>query len=187
MASNPLKIVSVEEFKTATRFTGDTSHDTLIETHILAAAGFVDEMTACGMIDRDIEYLKTGQQQMDPIYIPLRCNARLTDIFYCYPPDHHAKQMLMTDSVTKRVGAIEINPPEAGWRFSEIRITGTMSIPVGSVPPVLKSAIILLAKRLYDGEDVDKGDWAVSSLIRPYRSERKAAPGLELSTHQMSD
>ena len=62
-----------------------------------------------------------------------------------------------------------------------------MSIPVGSVPPVLKSAIILLAKRLYDGEDVDKGDWAVSSLIRPYRSERRAAPGLELSTHQMSD
>ena len=186
MASDPLKILSVEEFKTATRFTGDASHDVLIETHIRAAAGFVDEMTACGMIDRDIEYLKVGQPRADPIYIPLRCNARLTDIHYCYPPEHTAKQMLTSDSVVKRVGAIELSPPDTGWRFSEIRITGTMSIPVASVPPVLKSAIILLAKRLYDGEDVDKGDWAVSSLIRPYRSERRAAPGLELSTHQIS-
>ena len=183
MANDPLDILSIAEFKQAVRFTGDSSHDGLIETNIRAALDYIDERTACGVLDRRVEYTASYQQSKKPLRIPLRFNATLSDLHYGYPTrDEPPTTAIPTTSVTAGVGKVDIAPPEGGWLSPTVVLTATMSIRATHVPPILKQAAILLTQRLYDGDNVDAGDWAVNSLIAPYMSQRRAAPNLEIST-----
>lgn len=184
MATNTLDILSIAEFKTATRFIGDTSHDAWITSCIKGAVGWLDEHTACGVLERNVQYIKQGQPRAAHLPIPLRFNATLTSIEIRYPTssDPHAVTFVAEDRLVNRVGRVEIAAPDSGWMYSTIEIEGVLNIAAAHIPPILKQTAILLARRLYDGEDIDRGDWAVNSLIAPYKSQRRAAPGLELST-----
>ena len=183
MASNPIDILSVAEFKRAVRFVGDDSHDFLIETHIRAALSWIDEKTACGVLDRTLTYHIANQRRSKPVSIPIKHSATLSNLTYAYPrADDTSRRIIAPLHITTLNGRIEVEPPAGTWEFSNIDITGTLSIEARQVPPPLKSAAILLARRLYDGEDIDKGDWAVTSLIAPYLSQSRAAPDILTST-----
>lgn len=182
MADRALDILSVAEFKTAIRFVGDDSHDAHIIQSIAGAVSYIDEQTNCGILARDVEYTKERQSRDESIAIPLKHNARLEGVEYDYPTVTGSPLTpVEAGETTVRVGRIEIAPPTGGWQQDTVRVSGLLSIAPENVPPVLKHTAILLAQRLYDGEDVNKGDWAVDSLLIPYKSVRGAAPGLQMS------
>ena len=167
MAANVTDIVSLLEARTFMRMVGaDSQHDALIVNFLHAAAEYVEEQTRLGIVDTVTEELLRTPSGDNPLVLYHR-SVTVTGVSV-RDATEVAAETRDAGPITQGIGTSTIQPPENGWPDGAyMTVQFTRSTPAASVPGTLRTAILFLARDMYDGRE--KRSQAVLDFIMPYR------------------
>ena len=178
MAANALDIVSLDTIKLELRIpSGETSHDTLLTSHIANAVSLVARHLRVPLLDRTEGFrCSRPTDSATPIILPTRGVRSVGSVKYWTAggslreaPDGS----IAVDTLGRLVEymGFVIYPPADGWPAvldnSLIEIVLTRG---QDTPPALRSAVVLCVRQFYDGYIEIRPNAAFFSLIRPFRS-----------------
>ena len=167
MAANVTDIVSLLEARTFMRMVGaDSQHDAIIANFLHAAAEYVEAMTRLGVVDTVTEEILRTPAVGDPLVLHHR-SVTVTGVTV-RDATEVAAETLGVGPISTGVGKSTIQPPETGWPDGPYLVAQfTRSTPAAAVPGTLRTAILFLARDMYDGRE--KRSQAVMDFIMPYR------------------
>ena len=167
MAANVTDIVSLLEARTFMRIVGaDSQHDAIIANFLHAAAEYVEAMTRLGVVDTVTEEILRTPSVGDPLVLHHR--AVTVTGMTVRDATEVAAEPRGVGPISTGVGKSTIQPPEDGWPDGPYLVAQfTRSTPAAAVPGTLRTAILFLARDMYDGRE--KRSQAVMDFIMPYR------------------
>ena len=172
MATDPLAILSVAQFKTAIRLVGtDPDIDRLLAGYIEGAGGWVEELCELGIVDTAVVECVDVPGGDRPLVIRHRAPVihsfkwrRAVDIGGAY-----TDAPVTPGEAGERLSTVAA--PSGGWPGGSLAIVYVRSMPADEVPGDVRAAMVLWTKAAFDAEQEFGGPRSAAvRLLTPHRA-----------------